>query len=161
MSSGRGGGLTGMNTSRTYRIWVDASPEQVWDALTNPATIAKYGYGGEIDGNTHSIGGQPMVELETLEADEPRRLVQRWRAIWDEAIAAEPASTLTYEIEPAGGGVTKLTLRHEVGDAPLTIAITSGDVAEAGGGFAWTLSDLKTLLERGSALPNPMLAASA
>lgn len=101
-----------------------------------------------------------MVECEAVEADEPRRLVQRWRAIWDEAIAAEPASTLTYELEPAGG-VTKVTLRHEVGVAPITIGITSGEVAEAGGGFAWVLSDLKTFLETGKPLPNPMAAAAA
>lgn len=102
-----------------------------------------------------------MVESETVEADEPRRLVQRWRAIWDEAVAAGPASTLTYELEPVGGGVTKVTLRHEVGDATITIGITPGEAAEAGGGFAWTLSDMKTLLERGSALPNAMAAAAA
>jgi uncharacterized protein YndB with AHSA1/START domain len=150
-----------MNSTRTYRVWIEAAPEQVWDALTNPATVTQYGYGGEIEGTIHSIDGHPMVEFETLETDEPRRLVQRWRAIWDDAIAAEPASTLTYELEPVGGGVTKVTLRHDAGDAPLTIGITSGEVAEAGGGFAWVISDLKTLLETGSALPNPMAAASA
>jgi len=57
---------------------------------------------------------------------------------------------------PGGGGVTKLTLTHEVDGAPLAAGITSGAVSEAGGGLPWVLSDLKTLLETGEALPGQM-----
>ena len=49
--------------------------------------------------------------------------------------------------------MTKLTVTQDGEGAPATAAITGGVVAEAGGGFAWVLSDPKTLLETGSPLP--------
>ena len=40
---------------------------------------------------------------------------------------------------------------HELEGAPLTAAMVGGhEVEGAGGGWAWVLSDLKTLLETGS-----------
>jgi len=68
----------------------------------------------------------------------------------------EPPTRLTYELEPGKGGVTTLTLTHQVDGAPLAAGITSGAVAEAGGGLPWVLSDLKTLLETGETLPVQM-----
>jgi hypothetical protein len=41
---------------------------------------------------------------------------------------------------------------HDVTDAPSTAAVVSGEIAEAGGGWAWVLSSLKTLLETGQTL---------
>jgi uncharacterized protein YndB with AHSA1/START domain len=160
-------------TTQTYRIWIEAAPEQIWQALTDPDVISRYGYGGRIEldlrpGGAYRAGatdqmlaaGAPdvMVEGEVLEVDAPRRLVQTWHALFDPQTAAEPETRLTYEIEPGAGGVTKLTVSHEVEGAPVTSAITSGGVAEAGGGFAWVLSDLKTLLETGAPLPVQMEA---
>ncbi len=34
--------------------------------------------------------------------------------------------------------------------------MVSGDVAASGGGWAWVLSDLKSMLETGSPLPSQM-----
>ena len=155
----------------TYRIWIKATPEQVWDALTNPDTLGRYGYGGRYDldvrpGGAYRVGatdqmleaGAPelMLDGEYLEVDAPRRLVQTWHALFDEQMTAEQPTTLTHELEPAKGGVTKLTLTHDADAAPLAAAITSGEVTEAGGGFPWVLSDLKTLLETGETLPVQM-----
>ena len=50
------------------------------------------------------------------------------------------------------GGVTRITLTHELAGAPITAGIVSGEVAEAGGGWAFILSDLKTMLETGTSL---------
>jgi hypothetical protein len=36
--------------------------------------------------------------------------------------------------------------------APLTAALVGGEMANVGGGWAWMLSDMKTLLETGRAL---------
>jgi uncharacterized protein YndB with AHSA1/START domain len=157
--------------TQTYRVWIEASPEQIWRALTDPETLARYGYGGryELDlqpGGAYRVGateqmlagGAPelMVEGEVLEVDAPNRFVQSWHPLFDEQFTAEPATRLTYELEPGAGGVTKLTVTHELEDAPLAAAITSGEAAEAGGGFPWVLSDLKTLLETGETLPPQM-----
>jgi uncharacterized protein YndB with AHSA1/START domain len=157
--------------TQTYRLWIKATPEEIWKALTDPETLGRYGYGGKFDidvrpGGSFKVGatdqmlegGAPelMVDGEYLEVEEPRRLVQTWHALFDEQMTAEPPTTVTYEIEPAKGGVTKLTVIHEAGAAPLAAAITSGQVAEAGGGFPWVLNDLKTLLETGETLPDQM-----
>jgi hypothetical protein len=46
--------------------------------------------------------------------------------------------------------VCKLTVTHELAGAPATAAMVSGSDEEgAGGGWAWILSDLKSLVETG------------
>ena len=48
--------------------------------------------------------------------------------------------------------MTSLTVTHELTGAPKTAAQVSGKIREAGGGWSFILSDLKTLLETGKAL---------
>jgi uncharacterized protein YndB with AHSA1/START domain len=94
-----------------------------------------------------------ILDGAVVESDPPRRLVQTWRMLMDPTTAAEPFTTLTYEIEEAKTqpGVCKLTVTHELSGAPATAAMVAGtDDAGAGGGWAWLLSDLKTLVETGS-----------
>jgi uncharacterized protein YndB with AHSA1/START domain len=93
-----------------------------------------------------------IVDGEVIEVDEPRRLVQTWRMLMDPSTAAEPFTRLTYEIDesPTQPGVCKLTVIHELVGAPVTASMVAGaDEAGAGGGWAWILSDLKTLVETG------------
>ena len=82
----------------------------------------------------------------------PRRLVQTWRLIPVAEPIGEPATPVTSNIDPVDGGVTRLTLTHDVDGAPVTAAMVAGHGEEqgAGGGWAWVLSDLKSLLETGS-----------
>ena len=160
-------------TTQTHRVWINATPEAIWQALTEPEQLARYGYGSRIDfelrpGGVYransteemlAFGAPPvMVEGEVLEVDEPHRLALTWHALFDPRTAGEPESKLTYELEPGIGGVTKLTVTHELDGAPVTAAIVGGVVAEAGGGWGWILSDLKTLLETGAPLPVQMQA---
>ena len=90
-----------------------------------------------------------------IEADRPRRLVQTWRLLLDPKVEAEGFTRLTYEIEETTGGVTKLTVIHELDGAPKLAALVAGEreAEGAGGGWAWVLSGLKTLLETGGPLP--------
>ena len=93
-----------------------------------------------------------MLDGEILEADPPRRLVQTWHPLWSEDIAAE-TTHVTYDIEEDDGGVTRLTVTHEVEGAPITAAqvgLTDARMLQGGGGWPLILSDLKTLLETGS-----------
>jgi uncharacterized protein YndB with AHSA1/START domain len=146
-------------------------PEAIWQALTDPEWIGRYGYGSRVDLELRSGGvyransteemlafGAPpvMVEGEVLDVDAPHRLVQTWHALFEPKTAAEAVTRLIYELEPLKSGVTKLTVTHELDDAPVTAAIVGGVVAEAGGGWGWILSDLKTLLETGSPLPRQL-----
>jgi uncharacterized protein YndB with AHSA1/START domain len=154
-------------TTQVYRVYIRATPQAIWDAITQPEWTERYGYGGKAFFDLQPGGefrahasdlmkahGLPdlMVVGEVLESDPPRRLVQTWRPVWDEQIAAETASRLTYELEQEAGrdGVTRLTVTHELEGAPLAAAMVSGQVEEAGGGWAFILSDLKSLLETGS-----------
>jgi uncharacterized protein YndB with AHSA1/START domain len=159
--------------TQVYRVWIKSTPEKIWAAITDPEWNARYGYAApgyfelKPGGSYHSTANQGMkdfgaqngfevpdtiVDGEVVEADPPRRLVQTWRMLMDPRTAAEPFTTLTYEIEDAKTqpGVCKLTVTHELAGAPATAAMVAGtDDAGAGGGWAWILSDLKTLLETG------------
>jgi len=74
--------------------------------------------------------------------------------VMDEAMASEGFTRVTYEIDESKGGVTKLTVVHDLDGAPkLAVLMAGGMEAEgAGGGWSWILSGLKTLLETGSSL---------
>jgi uncharacterized protein YndB with AHSA1/START domain len=95
-----------------------------------------------------------IVDGEVLESDPPRRLVHTWRLLMDPGTAAEPFTRLTYDIVEGDDGVCRLTLTHEVADAPKTAEMVSGaqetSLGQGGGGWPWVLSDLKTLLETGA-----------
>jgi hypothetical protein len=72
----------------------------------------------------------------------------------DPELAAEGFTRLTYEIEEGRGGVTKLTVVHDLEGAPRLAVLLAGEreAEGAGGGWSWVLSDLKTLLETGRPL---------
>jgi uncharacterized protein YndB with AHSA1/START domain len=153
-------------TTQVYRVYIRATPEAIWDAITQPEWSARYGYGGYVDFDLRPGGpfvartseamrerGAPeaAIDGEVIESDPPRRLVLSWRMVMDEGLAAEGFTRLTYEIEPMESGVTKLTLIHDLRGAPRLAALLSGEFEDqgAGGGWSWVLSDLKTLLETG------------
>jgi uncharacterized protein YndB with AHSA1/START domain len=156
-------------TTQVYRVFIKATPQAIWDAITKPEWTQRYGYGGSADYDLRPGGayrglaspemrahGAPEVAVdgEVVEADPPRRLVQTWRILMDPDLAAEGFTRLTYEIDPGEGGVTKLTVIHDLEGAPRTATLVSGglEAEGAGGGWSWVLSDLKTLLESGTPL---------
>ena len=96
-----------------------------------------------------------IIDGEVVEANPPRKLVQTWRMLMDPGLAAEGFTRLTYEIEEARGGVTKLTVTHDVTGAPKLAALIAGERESEGAGGGWNeiLSSLKTLLETGVQLP--------
>ena len=58
-----------------------------------------------------------------LECDPPRRFVHTWRSLYDDEMAAEDESRVTWEIEPGDGGTSRLTLIHDrLEGAPKTAA---------------------------------------
>lgn len=67
------------------------------------------------------------------------------------ASTLEGFTRLTWEIEEAEGGVTRLTVVHDLEGAPKLAHMVAGGLEDvgAGGGWSWILSDLKTLLETG------------
>jgi uncharacterized protein YndB with AHSA1/START domain len=156
-------------TTQVHRIYIKASPEAIWEAITKPEWTQRFGYGeiAEYDlkpGGAYRASAGPamqaagvsgvIVDGEVIESDPPKRLVQTWRMLMDEGLAAEGFTRLTYEIAVAGFGGTRLTITHELETAPNLAKLVNGDLEDtgAGGGWAWVLSDLKSLLETGQPL---------
>jgi uncharacterized protein YndB with AHSA1/START domain len=158
-------------TTQVYRVYIKATPQAIWDAITTPEWTERYGYGGRAQyepelrpGATYRgltspamrAVGAPEVAIdgEVLEADPPHRLVQTWRMVMDDGMAAEGFTRLTYEIAEGKGGVSKLTLIHELEGAPNLAVLMAGGMEDqgAGGGWSWVLSDLKSLLETGASM---------
>jgi uncharacterized protein YndB with AHSA1/START domain len=154
-------------TTQLYQVWIKATPEAIWEAITQPHWTEKYGYPGHSEyelragGAYKAVAGEEMVAMgapqiivdgEVVEADPPRRLVQTWRFVWDPELVAEGFTRVTWEIEAGEGGISKLTVTHELEGAPRTAAQVAGQVPDAGGGWSYILSDLKTLLETGKPL---------
>lgn len=163
-------------TTQVYQVYIKASPQAIWDAITLPEWTKRYGMGGVVDYELRPGGayraypgegmkrkgaelGFPVPEVaidgEVLEADPPHRLVQTFRMLMgDEATTAEGSTRLTWEIAEARPGVSKLTVIHDLEGAPRLAAMSSGEMEDQGAGGGWpeVLSDLKTLLETGRSL---------
>jgi uncharacterized protein YndB with AHSA1/START domain len=155
-------------TTHVYQVFIRASAQAIWDAITKPEWTQKYGYRGIADYELRPGGrylaratpefqamGMPelVVDGEVIEADPPNKLVHTWRFLWDEQVKAEGPTRVTFEIDEGDGGVSRLTVTHELENAPITEAQLDGRIEGAGGGWPFVLSDLKTLLETGDSLP--------
>lgn len=156
-------------TTQVYRVYIKATPEAIWNAITQPEWTERFGYGGRAEYDLRPGGayrglsseamrsmGAPEVAVdgEIIEVDPPRKLVQTWRMVMDEAMMAEGFTRLTYEIEAGKEGVTRLTVIHDLEGAPSLAEVLAGGMEDqgAGGGWNWVLSGLKTLLETGAPL---------
>ncbi|MGH3051155.1 MAG: SRPBCC family protein [Gaiellaceae bacterium] len=142
-------------TTQVYSIFIRATPEQVWEAITTPEFTRRYFHGSEID-STFEPGSpykswsptheQLWVEGEVVESNPPERLVHTWLSLYDEEAAGEQPSRVAWEIELKDGGITKLTVVHDrLERSPKTAAGVSG-------GWMYVLSGLKTVLETGASL---------
>lgn len=140
--------------TQVYAVYIRATPERIWEAITKPEFTTRYFFGSVIDSSFQPgspyVGwtgdrSQRLVDGEVLEADPPRLLRHTWRSLWDPDTAAEPRSRVTWQIEPQEGGITKLTVIHDQLEAsPKTAASIEG--------WSYVLSGLKTLLETGRPL---------
>jgi uncharacterized protein YndB with AHSA1/START domain len=152
--------------TQNYTVYLKATREAIWGAITNPDQTDRYGYRGRVDYDLRPGGAyrahaskdmlamgsaDVIIEGEVIEADAPDRLVQTWHALFTPEMIAEPASRVTWEIADGDFGGLKLTLTHELDGAPLTAAMVAG-APGTGGGWAFILSDLKSLLETGSSI---------
>jgi uncharacterized protein YndB with AHSA1/START domain len=157
-------------TTQVYRVYIKATPQAIWDAITDPKWNRRFGYPGTLEydlrpgGSFRAVAPPEMVQAgmmpelvadgEVVEADPPRRLVQTWRFLIDPDLAAEGFTRMTWEIEEDDGGVSSLTLTHELENAPKTAAQVASvaHIYQGGGGWALVLSDLKSVLETGKAM---------
>ncbi len=171
-------------TRFTYSIYIEASPERVWQGLTDPADTRRYwrhpSAGGKSlpsdwqKGSTYDLVHEDVglvvhdPEQVILESDPHRRLAYSWHTFtpeWAERVGlveeaagawrAEPRSKVAFDIEDTGRGVVKLTVVHD-GFEPGSVVLQA--ISE---GWPAVLSSLKTLLETGSPLTSTQVAPSS
>jgi uncharacterized protein YndB with AHSA1/START domain len=138
--------------TQVYQVFIRATPEAIWDAITRPEFTARYFHGARITVtpehyDSRSPDGEVWGDEEVLEFDPPRRLVHGWRSLYNPELAVEEPSRVAWEIEPQEGGICLLTVTHDqLEGAPKTAASVHGP------GWTMVLSGLKTLLETGQPL---------
>ena len=81
-------------TTQVYQLFIKATPEQIWDAITNPEITPKYFFASRVeiaDGRRRAFGpdGSVWGDEEILEEDPPRRLVHGWSGLYDPELAEE------------------------------------------------------------------------
>jgi uncharacterized protein YndB with AHSA1/START domain len=160
--------MTDAKTVKMYRVYIRATPQQVWDAITDPAWNARYGYPGHTEYELRPGGAWKAVmpagmigpdefvgvEGEVVECDPPRRLVHSYRFNFTPEQVDEGFHEVVWDVHEEHGGVTRLTVTHDVTEAPIAASMVDGDgdLQEGGGGWPWILSGLKTLLETGESV---------
>ncbi|WP_329404415.1 ArsR/SmtB family transcription factor [Streptomyces melanogenes] len=140
-----------------YTTYIEATPEKVWEALTDPdMTAAYWGHSNVSDWRPGSawehrrIDGSGVADVvgTIVEADPPKRLVFTWTGP-DEDRPDGP-STVTFALKQLGGTV-QLTVTHEN-------LRDDNERREAAGGWSAVLSNLKTYLESGKPMSLSMSA---
>lgn len=135
-----------------YVTYIESTPEKVWHALTDPDLTAEYwGHSNISDWQVGSpwehrrTDGSGIADVvgTVVESVEPRRLVSTWADPGDEA--PERTSRVSFDIEPYGG-IVRLTVTHED-------LADEAERRQAAAGWAAVLSNLKSVLETGHALP--------
>jgi len=82
-------------TTQVYQVFIRATSEEIWEAITKPEFTAKYFYGAQIEITPERRRSWSPDRSESwgdgavLEYDRPRRLVHEWRSLYDPELAAE------------------------------------------------------------------------
>jgi uncharacterized protein YndB with AHSA1/START domain len=153
--------------SFVHTTYIRTTPEQLWQALTDPAFTRRYWNASfETDWKagstmTWEMRGITIADPEqvVLESEPYRRLSYTWHTFTPELIeslqlsdgvrervATEERSKATFELEPAGE-LVKLTVVHDGLEPGGAVVSLISD------GWPRVLSNLKTLLETGETLP--------
>lgn len=132
-----------------YTIYIGATAEQVWTALTSAEFSKQYfsGFAVEIEqrpGGAFRVrtpNGALHITGEVIACERPRKLTVTWNVNWPGLVEALGPTLVTYDIEDAGEAV-RLTLTQSH-DRPIDDDILSGGRQ----GWPAILSNLKSLLE--------------
>jgi uncharacterized protein YndB with AHSA1/START domain/DNA-binding transcriptional ArsR family regulator len=142
-----------------YVTFIAATPERVWEALTDPDQTARYWGHRNVSGWTKGdswqherLDGSGIDGGGTiLEIDPPRRLAHTWGELED-ADRPDRLSRVTYDLEPVDDAV-RLTVTHE--------NLTTEQTSDTQEGWALVLSSLKSYLETGTPLTTLVSTATA
>ena len=145
-------------TAHLYEIYIRATREQVWEALTDPTMTVEYFHATRLE-SSFRPGERFRYVLDADDSDAvdgvietfepPHRLVMTWHVLYDAEMAAEPPSRVEWTLTPANedGTVTRVSLRH--GD----LALSPQTWENVRLGWVGVIGSLKSWLETGEALP--------
>ncbi|HWV97237.1 MAG TPA: SRPBCC family protein [Xanthobacteraceae bacterium] len=136
-----------------YVIYIQTTPEKLWNALIDPEMTKEYWWrhrnrsdwkpGSAWSHENYDDASKVDVVGTVIESDPPRRLVLTW-ANPNEASDASKVSRVTFDLHPLEHEV-RLTVTHDETYPEMLSAISMGWPA--------VLSNLKTMLETGRAMP--------
>jgi len=137
-----------------YVTYIAASPEQVWQALTDPAFTRQYFFGFAVDVEPRTGGmfrmlypdGRVHIKGKVVDWSPPRRFACTWLIEGLTAFGELPECLVSYDIEQSGEAVKVTMTESHSWDIP--------DAILSGGRTGWPkiLSTLKSLLETGKPL---------
>jgi uncharacterized protein YndB with AHSA1/START domain len=146
--------------STVYVTYIAASAEKVWQALTSGEFTRQYFFGRSVESdwqpgsawNLRRPDGAVDVYGVVQTSERPRRLVITWKVEGPPEFKDLPECIVTYEIEPLGDAVVRLTMT-EAHPTPIPAYLLEGGRQ----GWPMILSGLKSLLETGTplAIPTP------
>ena len=92
--------MTEIQTTQVYQVFILATPEQIWEAITNSDFTRQYFYASEVEfANGRRIARGPNGELwgdePVVEWQPPQKLVHMWRSQYDPELAVEETSRVT------------------------------------------------------------------
>ena len=135
-----------------YVIYIAASPERVWEALTKADVSERFWFGYRVtaDGKPGTRmtaidpAGRQVHDDPIIESDPPRKLVYGWKSLYKD-LPDERASRVTFLLEPLKDQ-TRLTVTHDDFDEG------SRMFEMISKGWPAVLSSLKSFLETGRGL---------
>ena len=142
-----------------FQTHIRATPEAVWQALTDPEFTRRYFHRTAVDSTWERGAGFRMILPDGADAvdgvveevDPPRRLVVTWHVLYDAEMAEEPPGRVEWLITPSADGVTRVTTIHR------DLALSPKTSEEVGYGWTWVLDSMKSFLETGEPLPGDPL----
>ena len=139
-------------TTLTFDIYLRATPDQVWQALTDPAFVPRWRFGMSFD--TSWQAGAPLASRSpdgtgsVLDVSPGQRLSYDWEQSGAPEANGGHRSTVRFELAPMGEVTYLRTVHSDLEqDGPFCRIVT--------GGWPMILSSLKSLLETGEPLAFP------
>jgi uncharacterized protein YndB with AHSA1/START domain len=135
--------------------YIVATPEKVWEALTEEKYIQQYFFGRRIESDWkagsafayYMADGEIDIQGKIVECDKPRLFSFAWHPEWLDEYGKEAEALVRFRIDPLGD-LVRLTLteshQRDISDGLLE-----------GGRKGWpvVMSGIKTLLETGKPMP--------
>jgi hypothetical protein len=144
---------TTVTTAQVYQLYIKATPEQVWDAITKPEFVKQYFHGAIVE-STYEVGSKVRSWSPDHESCGPT--TRCWSSTRPGATCTRGSASTT----PRPPRKRRAARGRSIPPTPATASSPScttssralKTAANVGGGWMFILSGLKTLCETGKPL---------